>query len=79
MDYQLIKEGLVAIASGIAVVTGLGAGVGIGIVFGKANEAIARQPELQGRIMSTTILGAALAESTAIYGLVVSLYWMFAG
>lgn len=70
--------GLKAIASGIAVITGLGAGVGIGVVFGKANEAIARQPELQGRIMSTTILGAALAESTAIYGLVVSLYWMFA-
>lgn len=66
-----------AIAAGIAVLTGCGAGVGIGIVFGKANDAVARQPEVSGKVMAQTILGAALAESTAIYGLVISLIVLF--
>jgi F-type H+-transporting ATPase subunit c len=65
------------IGAGLAVATGIGAGVGIGIVFGKATEAVARQPEAQGKIMSTTILGAALSESTAIYGLVIALILLF--
>ena len=65
------------IGAGIAVATGIGAGIGIGIAFGKAAEAVARQPEAQGKIMSTTILGAALAESTAIYGLVIALIILF--
>lgn len=72
-----INAGLMAIGAGLAVMTGLGAGIGIGVVFGKANEAIARQPELSGKVMTQTILGAALCESTAIYGLVVSLIVLF--
>ena len=39
----------------------------------RATEAIARQPEAKGAINSTLILGCALAEATAIYGLVVAL------
>ena len=38
------------IAAGIAVLTGLGAGLGIGIATSKATEAIARQPEAAGDI-----------------------------
>lgn len=38
------------IAAGIAVLTGLGAGLGIGIATSKAAEAIARQPEAAGDI-----------------------------
>ncbi|MDR0552196.1 MAG: ATP synthase F0 subunit C [Spirochaetaceae bacterium] len=72
-----MQNGLYAVAAGIAVLTCLGAGIGIGIVFGKAVEGIARQPEASGKIMTTTILGAALAESTAIYGLVVALIILF--
>lgn len=66
-----------AIGAGIAVLTGCGAGVGIGIATGYATEAIARQPELTGKITSTMLLGCALAESTAIYGLVISLILIF--
>ena len=51
----------------------IGAGIGIGIATSKATEAIARQPEAKGAINSTLILGCALAEATAIYGLVVAL------
>lgn len=61
------------IAAGIAVLTGLGAGLGIGIATSKAAEAIARQPEAAGDISKTLLLGSALAEATAIYGFVVAL------
>ena len=61
------------IAAGIAVLTGLGAGLGIGIATSKATEAIARQPEAAGDINKTLLLGSALAEATAIYGFVVAL------
>jgi F-type H+-transporting ATPase subunit c len=65
--------GLLAIAAGIAVFTGVGAGIGIGIATGKAAEGISRQPEASGKIMATTVLGAALSEATAIYGFVIAL------
>ena len=62
-----------AFAAAIAVLVGLGAGIGIGFATAKSNEAIARQPEASGKITSALILGCALAEATAIYGLVIGL------
>ena len=41
---------LLAIGAGVAVLTGIGAGVGIGIATSKAVDAIARQPEADGKI-----------------------------
>ena len=41
---------LVAIGAGLAALTGIGAGVGIGIATSKATDAIARQPEAEGKI-----------------------------
>ena len=70
-------EYLVAIGAAIAALTGIGAGVGIGIATGKAAEAIARQPEAEGKISKTLLLGAALAEATAIYGFVIGLLLIF--
>ncbi|MDY5853879.1 MAG: ATP synthase F0 subunit C [Bacilli bacterium] len=64
---------MIAIGAGIAALTGAGAGIGIGIATSKAVEAVARQPEASGKITSTLILGCALAEATAIYGLVIGL------
>ena len=57
---------IIAIGAGVAVLTGIGAGVGIGIATAKAADAIARQPEAEGKISKTLILGCALAEATAI-------------
>lgn len=65
--------GLAAVGAGIAVLTGIGAGVGIGIATNGALGAIARQPEETGNINKTLLLGCALAESTAIYGLVIAI------
>ncbi|GHU80155.1 ATP synthase subunit c [Clostridia bacterium] len=70
-------ESLAIIGAGLAVCTGIGAGIGIGIATGKAAEGISRQPEASGKIMSTMILGAALAEATAIYGFVIALIILF--
>ena len=61
--------GLAAIGAGIAVLTGLGAGVATNGALG----AIARQPEEAGNINKTLLLGCALAEATSIYGLVVAI------
>ncbi len=62
---------LTAIGAGIAVLSGIGAGVGIGNAAGKAVESIARQPEAAGEIRSTMLIGAALSEATAVYGFVI--------
>ena len=64
---------LVAIGAAVAVLTGIGAGLGIGLATGKAVDAIARQPEAESKISKTLLLGAALAEATAIYGFVIAL------
>ncbi len=64
---------MIAIGAGMAALTGIGAGIGIGMATSKAVEGIARQPEAAGKITSALILGCALAEATAIYGLVIGL------
>lgn len=64
---------IIAIGAGIAVLTGVGAGVGIGMATGKAVEAVGRQPEADGKISKTLLLGCALAEATAIYGFVIAI------
>ena len=56
---------LLAIGAGVAVITGIGTG--------KAVDAIARQPEADKKIRSTLLIGAALAEATAVYGFVIGL------
>ena len=68
---------LVAIGAAVAVLTGIGAGIDIGIATAKATEAIARQPEAEGKISKTLILGCALAEATAIYGFIIGILIIF--
>ena len=69
--------GLVAIGAGLAVFTGFGAGIGMGIATSRACEAVARQPESTGKINQVLLIGLALAESTAIYGFVISIIMIF--
>ena len=65
------------LAAGIAVLTGIGAGIGIGVATNGAVQGISRQPEASGKIMTSLILGSALAEATAIYGFVIALIILF--
>ena len=68
---------LVAIGAGIAVLTGLGSGLGIGKATSSAVDAIARQPEAEGKISKSLLLGCALAEATAIYGFIIGIMIIF--
>jgi F-type H+-transporting ATPase subunit c len=70
---EVLTMDLTAIGAAIAAFTGIGAGVGIGIATSKAVDAVARQPEADGKIMKLLLLGCALAEATAIYGFVVAI------
>ena len=67
-----------AIGAGIAVISGIGSGIGQGYAAGKGAEAVGNQPEAKGDIISTMLLGAAVAESTGIYCLVISIILIFA-
>jgi len=74
MDAANFKE----IASAIAIGLGaIGPGVGIGLLAGKALEAVGRNPEASGKIQSMMILAIAFAEAIAIYALVVALIIKF--
>ena len=73
----MVEASAALIAEGVAVLSGVGAGLGIGIATGLTAESIARQPEMAGKIQGVFFIGVALAESTAIYGLVVSLILLF--
>lgn len=64
---------VIIIGAAIAVLTGIGAGIGLGIATSKAVEAVARQPEADSKITKLLIIGGALAEATAVYGLVIGL------
>ncbi len=63
---------------GIAMGLGaIGPGIGIGILVGKALEAIGRNPEASGKIQTVMILGIAFTEAIAIYALVIALLIKF--
>ena len=60
-----------AIGAGLAVIAGIGPGIGHGAA------AVGRNPGARGQIMSTMLLGQAVAETTGLYGLVVALLLLF--
>ena len=66
-----------AIGAGLAVIAGIGPGVGQGIAAGHGAAAVGRNPGARGQIMSTMLLGQAVAETTGLYGLVVALLLLF--
>jgi len=79
---NITNEGLVlacsAIGAGLAMIAGIGPGIGQGYAAGKGAEGVGRQPEAQGDIVRTMLLGAAVAETTGIYGLIIALILLFA-
>jgi F-type H+-transporting ATPase subunit c len=79
MEGNALMLGLICIGAGLSIgLAGLGAGIGIGNVGLGATQGLARNPEVQPKLMVFMILGMALAESCAIYGLVVSLILLYA-
>ena len=76
MERAIVLMGC-AIGAGLALIAGIGPGIGEGYAVGKACEAIGRQPESKGQVTSTMLLGCAIAETTGIYGFVTGLLLIF--
>ena len=79
---NISNEGLIlacsAIGAGLAMIAGIGPGVGQGIAAGHGAAAVGRNPGAKSDVTSTMILGQAIAETTGLYGLVVALILLFA-
>ena len=67
-----------ALGAGIAMIAGLGPGIGQGYAAGKGTEAVGRQPEAKGDIVSTMLVGQAVSETTGIYSFVIALILLYA-
>lgn len=82
MTNGITNEGFVlgcsAIGAGIAMIAGVGPGVGQGIAAGLGANAVGRNPGAKGNIMSTMLLGQAVAETTGLYGFAVAIILLFA-
>jgi len=74
-DPEAVKLAAAGLAIGIG---GLGPGLAIGFAVGKAMDAIGRNPEAEGAVRTTMIIGAALAEAIAIYAFVIAIILIFA-
>jgi F-type H+-transporting ATPase subunit c len=70
--------GMKALAAGLEIGLGaIGPGIGVGIIGGKALEAMGRNPEAADNIRTNMILAIVFAESIAIYALVIALIVLF--
>lgn len=78
IDSTTIIQAASALGAGFAMIAGIGSGVGQGYAAGRGCETVGRQPEAQGDILRTMLLGQAVAETTGIYALVVALILLFA-
>ena len=71
--------GLICIGADLSIgLAGFGAGIGMGNGLRGACDGVARNPEAKGAITTTMILGMALCESIAIYGLVIAFILLYA-
>ena len=67
-------EGLKLLAAGIAGGLGmLGPGIGLGLIGFGAMQALGRNPEARGPILTNMILIGALCEAIGIYALIVAI------
>lgn len=69
--------GCCAIGAGVAMIAGIGPGIGEGNTVAKACEAIGRQPESKGEVTTTMLMGCAIAETTGLYALVIAILLLF--
>ena len=65
-------EGARLIGTGLATTGLIGAGIGIGSVFGALILGVSRNPSLRGQLFSYAILGFAFSEATGLFALMMS-------
>ena len=80
VDYtKAIIIGCSLLAAGLAIAFGtIGTGNGMGAGLNGATNAVGRNPEAQGKILLTMMVGLAMIESLAIYALVIALIVLYA-
>ena len=80
VDYtNAIVVGCSLLAAGLAIAFGtIGTGNGMGAGLNGATNAVGRNPEAQGKILLTMMVGLAMIESLAIYALVIALIVLYA-
>ena len=67
-----------AVAAGVAIgLAALGGCIGMGIAIARSVEGISRQPEAEGKIRTTLMLGLVFVETAIIYALVVAILVIF--
>ena len=81
MDFTVLAKGIAlagcGIGAGLALIAGIGPGIGEGNCAAAACEAVGRQPECKGDVTSTMITGCIIAETTGLYGLVIAILLIF--
>lgn len=68
MDAEAAKTLGMALAVGLGVI---GPGIGLGLLVGRALEAIGRNPEASGKIQATMFIGIAVTDALAIFALII--------
>jgi len=66
------------IAAGLATISIAGAGIGIGSVFSGFLTALSKNPQIEGKLFTYALLGFALTEAIALFGLMVVFLILFA-
>jgi F-type H+-transporting ATPase subunit c len=74
---NVTEKGYAFLGAGIAMIAGLGPGIGQGMAAAKAVEAVGRQPEAEGKIRTMMLLGQGVAETTGLYSLIIAIILIF--
>jgi F-type H+-transporting ATPase subunit c len=72
-----MEKGIIALAAALSVMTGMVTGIGEANVAVHAVDAIGKNPDAADKIRSMSIIGAAISETCAIYGMLVAFLIIF--
>jgi len=78
MVAETTGAGLQYLGAGVAAIGMFGAGIGQGMAAQGACMAVGRNPEVTSKIRTIMIIGAGIAESGAIYALIIAILLLFA-
>jgi F-type H+-transporting ATPase subunit c len=77
MFTEAYVEGAKLVGAGLATIGLVGAGMGVGVVFGSLISSVARNPSLKGDLFRYAILGFALTEAVGLLALMMSFLILF--
>lgn len=73
----MILQSAKIIGAGLATISIAGAGIGIGVVFASLVTAVARNPAIIRQLFTYALLGFALTEAIALFGLMIGFLILF--